>query len=148
MMTPVVFFVFIAIIIGGVLTWDNLKSKIWELQEENKELKSRIDYLEEKTGYSLIYFKQKEWLARQTKLMIKNKFMEKAKEIFPDEEYSELWDSLADFTGKGDSLKESTTISIYDKDFDDLFNDLGGLEEKFRERYPDKDFDALFDSLR
>lgn len=148
MMTPVVFFVFIAIIIGGVVTWVNLKSKIWELQEENKDLKSRIDYLEKKTGYSLRAFKQKEWRATQIRLTIKKKFMEKAKEIFPDEEYSDLWNSLADFTGKGDSLKESYSISIYDKEFDDLFDDLEGLEKKFRERYPDKEFDDLFDGLR
>ena len=44
MMTPVVFFVFIAIIIGGVVTWDKLKSKIWELQEENTH-KSRAHVL-------------------------------------------------------------------------------------------------------
>ena len=68
MMTPVVFFVFIVIIIGGVVTWDKLKSKIWELQEENKDLKSRIDYLEEKTGYSLIVFKKKEWLDKQIRI--------------------------------------------------------------------------------
>lgn len=148
MMTPVVFFVFIVIIIGGVVTWDKLKSKIWELQEENKDLKSRIDYLEEKTGYSLIVFKKKEWLDKQIRITIKKKFMEKAKKIFPDEEYSDLWGSLADFTGKGDSLKENYSISIYDKEFDDLFDDSEGLEKKFRERYPDKEFGDLFDSLR
>ena len=69
--------------VNGVVTWDKLKSKIWELQEENKDLKSRIDYSEKKTGYSLRTFKQKAWLATQIRLTIKKNLYKKRKKYFP-----------------------------------------------------------------
>jgi len=144
----VTFFVCMATIIAGAAIWYNLKEKIWELQEKNKRTESRIVYLEKKTGYSLQVFELKEYATKLTRTTIKKIFMEKAKKLFPGDEYSDLWNSLADFTGNGDKLKENYSISIYDKEFDDLFDDLEDLEKKFRERFPNKAVDGLFDNIK
>ncbi len=140
-MSSVVFFVFIAIILGGVMAWDNLNRKIWVLREENNDLKDRIDYLEEIAGDSLFASIVRKKNASERLAKIISNFIKKAEERYPDEEFDDI---LYGYNGF-ESLYRKLFLDIdkRNKGYDDIFDGLEDLLKKLRERYPDEEFDDL-----